>query len=144
MRAKYSYLTAAIFFAMSALSCESATLLFESEEFQFQGDWQKAIKETFNKDSLVVRVTGPYLCKKGENAQIDKHVFKVKDIAPHRLFPYTGVVGKKLKKPASYEDVKSLVLNDYQEKLDKEWVTVLRKQYKFEVNRDVLNTVNKH
>lgn len=109
-----------------------------------EGDWQKAIKETFNKDSLVVRVTGPYLCKKGENAQIDKHVFKVKDIAPHKLFPYTGVVGKKLKKPASYEDVKSLVLNDYQEKLDKEWVAVLRKQYKFEVNREVLNTVNKH
>lgn len=42
MKAQYSYLTAAIFFAMSALSCESATLLFESEEFQFQGDWQKA------------------------------------------------------------------------------------------------------
>ena len=109
------------------------------------GDWRKALKETINKDSLVVRVTGPFLCKKGENKMIDKHIFKVKKETPaNARYPYDGVVGDKMKKPKSYLDVKSLVLNDYQEKLEKEWVEKLRQKFSFKVNDEVLKTVNKH
>ena len=108
------------------------------------GDWRKAIKETFNKDSIVVKVTGPYLCKKGENALIDQYVFKGEDVAVNPKFPFTGVAGDKMKKPKSYLDVKSLVLNDYQEQLEKEWIAKLRQQFTFEVNPEVLKTVNKH
>ena len=36
------------------------------------------------------------------------------------------------------------VVADYQEMLEKEWVARLRRQYTFEVNKDVLETVNKH
>lgn len=108
-------------------------------------DWRKALKETINKDSVVVRVTGPFLCKKGENALIDKHVFKVeKEVKTNQRYPYTGVVGDKMKKPKSYLDVKSLVLNDYQEKLEKEWVAKLRQKFTFKVDEKVLKTVNKH
>ena len=108
------------------------------------GDWRKAIKETFNNDSIVVKVTGPYLCKKGENALIDMHVFKGEEVAQNPKFPYTGVAGDKMKKPKTYLDVKSLVLSDYQEKLEKEWIEKLRQQFTFEVNPEVLKTVNKH
>ena len=109
-----------------------------------KGDWRKALKETINKDSLVVRVTGPFLCKKGENAQIDKHVFKAKEAPVNKIYPYSGVVGDKMKKPKSYLDVKSLVINDYQEKLEKEWIDKLRQKFSFKVNTEVLKTVNKH
>ena len=108
-------------------------------------DWRKALKENINVDSVVVRVTGPFLCKKGENALIDKHVFKVKkEVKNNKRYPYTGVVGNKMKKPKSYLDVKSLVLNDYQEKLEKEWVAKLRQKFSFKVDEMVLKTVNKH
>ena len=53
--------------------------------------------------------------------------------------------GKVLKKaPEDYTDVKSQVIADYQDMLEKEWVTALRKKYPVVVNKDVLATVNKH
>ena len=109
------------------------------------GDWRKALKQEINSDSTIVRVTGPFLCKKGENAHIDKYIFKVKkDVPVNQRFPYSGVVGDKMKKPKSYKDVKSLVLNDYQEKMEKEWVEKLRQKFSFKVDAEVLKTVNKH
>ena len=41
-------------------------------------------------------------------------------------------------------DVRSQVISDYQESLEKEWIKALRKKYTVSVNREVLNTVNKH
>ena len=49
-----------------------------------------------------------------------------------------------LKAPKEYQDVKQLVVADYQEQLEKEWVAELRKKYPVVVNREVLATVNKH
>ena len=108
------------------------------------GDWRKAIKQTFNNDSIVVKVTGPYLCKKGENAIVDMHVFKGEDAPVNPAFPYTGVAGDKMKKPKTYSDVKSLVVSDYQEMLEREWVAKLRTKFTFDVDSAILNTVNKH
>ena len=84
--------------------------------------------------------------KKGDNAFIDKMVFK-KDttVTAVKDYPIDAVYGKLLKKgPEEYEDVKGLVVADYQEELEKAWVTDLRKKYSFKVNQDVLKTVNKH
>lgn len=108
------------------------------------GDWRKAIRQTFNKDSVTVRVSGPYLAKKGENPYIDQHVFKGEKATPRNGFPYSGVTGKKLSKPASYLDVKSAVQNDYQEELENGWIEKLRAKYAVEIDRNVLSTVNKH
>ena len=49
-----------------------------------------------------------------------------------------------LKKPASYEDVRELVVADYQDALEKKWIAELRKKYAVTVNKEVLDTVNKH
>lgn len=108
------------------------------------GDWRKAIKEQFNADSLIVRVSGPYLCKKNENPYIDKHVFKEGELPANTKYPYSGVYGKKLKQPKTYEDVRSSVVNDYQEFLEKQWIEQLRSNFKFQVNDAVVKTVNKH
>lgn len=108
------------------------------------GDWRSAIKATFNKDSVVVRVSGPYLCKKNENPYVDQLVFGEGEAPVNAKYPYIGVVGKKQKQPKSYEDVRSLVVNDYQEYLEKAWIEKLRTKFKFQVNQEVLGTVNKH
>jgi peptidyl-prolyl cis-trans isomerase SurA len=84
--------------------------------------------------------------KKGDNAFIDKMVFKVdKPVTAVKDYPIDAVYGKLLKKgPEEYEDVKGLVTADYQEELEKAWVATLRKKYPVQVNQEVVKTVNKH
>ncbi len=110
------------------------------------GDWRKAIKDAFNKEKQQVFVTGPYLSKQGENSYIDQHVFKKGEAEARKKYPYSGVYGKKLSQPKTWRDVKSLVVSDYQEKKEKEWVESLRRKYSdvIIVNKDVVKTVNKH
>jgi peptidyl-prolyl cis-trans isomerase SurA len=85
------------------------------------------------------------LFKKGDNALVDHEIFKV-DTVPALMkdFPYTNVYGKKLKAPKEMSDVRALVVTDYQEYLEKQWVEQLRRKYQVTVDENVLNTVNKH
>lgn len=108
------------------------------------GDWRKAIKEEFNKDSVQVKVIGPFLCKRGDNKFVDELVFKGDKATAVPGFPYSGTMGKKMSKPKSYLDVKSQVQSDLQEQLEKEWVEKLRSKFQFSIDKDVLSTVNKH
>lgn len=59
-------------------------------------------------------------------------------------YPFTDVLGKSLKAPETYADVKALVTADYQAACEREWVEELRKTYTFSVDEDVLRTVNAH
>lgn len=110
-------------------------------------DLRTFLKETVNKDSVVVMVSGPYLAKKGENSTIDNLGFGVSsaEVKPLRKgYPYTTITGRKQKQPAGYLDVKNEVTADLQQRLEEEWVAELRKKFTFFVNADVLKTVNKH
>ena len=49
-----------------------------------------------------------------------------------------------MKAPESLDDVRDLVVSDYQKELEKNWVDSLRKKYKVVVDKAVLATVNKH
>ena len=84
--------------------------------------------------------------KKGDNALIDREVFKTHaEVKQLKDYPIDATYGKKLKKgPESYDDVLSLVTADYQDELEKEWVAELRRKYAVTVNKEVLKTVNKH
>lgn len=108
--------------------------------------WADVLRSTFNNDSVLRIRVEKGIFKEGDNAFIDKIVFK-KDttVTPLKDFPIDAVYGKLLKKkPDSYEDVRGLVTADYQEMLEKQWVADLRRKYPVEVYRDVLETVNKH
>jgi peptidyl-prolyl cis-trans isomerase SurA len=105
------------------------------------GDWRKAIKEEINKDSVVCLVQGPYLCKKGENKFIDALEFKGEEAKPLRKYSMYDVVGKMKKKPSTYLDVKSQVVNDYTRQAEKLWVEGLRKKYQVIIHKDVLETL---
>ena len=59
-------------------------------------------------------------------------------------FPHEAVYGKLMKNPKSYLDVRDLVVSDYQEELEKQWVAELRRKYPVWVDKQVLETVNKH
>ena len=109
-------------------------------------EWADILRNTFNKDSVIRIRVEKGIFKKGDNAVVDKMVFK-KDTTVKALkdYPIDATFGKVLKKaPEDYTDVKSQVIADYQDMLEKEWVTALRKKYPVVVNKDVLATVNKH
>lgn len=107
------------------------------------GNWRKQIKEQFNKDSVTVSVSGPYLCKQGENRFVDAYTFGVNEekAKTPKGYAISQVYGKILKQPKSYLDVKAQVTNDYQTEKEKIWVEGLRHKYTFNVNKDVLDTV---
>ena len=109
-------------------------------------EWADILRNTFNKDSVIRIRVEKGIFKKGDNAVVDKMVFK-KDTTVKALkdYPIDATFGKVLKKaPEDYTDVKSQVIADYQDMLEKEWVAALRKKYPVVVNKDVLATVNKH
>lgn len=107
--------------------------------------WADVLRKTFNNDSILRIRVEKGIFKQGDNALIDKEVFK-KDTTFKQLkdYPIDAVYGKKLKAPQDYTDVRGQVLADYQEELEKEWVANLRRRYTVEVDESVLKTVNKH
>ena len=111
-----------------------------------QDKWMNTIRETFNKDSVMVRVERRVF-KKGENANIDRLAFKDKsaELKPVKNYPNVGIFGKVLKKgPAAWTDVSNQVVSDYQRLKEDEFVAELRKRYTVEIDKAVLATVNNH
>ena len=106
--------------------------------------WAEKLRTTFN-DSIRRITVVKGIFKKGDNALVDKEIFKkdTVDNAP-KDYPIAATYGIVLKKPASYEDVRELVVADYQDALEKKWIAELRKKYAVTVNKEVLDTVNKH
>lgn len=110
-------------------------------------DWAGALRKAFNSDSVIRIRVEKGLFKKGDNALIDREVFKVADadVKPVKDYPIDATFGKLLKKgPEDYTDVRGIVTADYQDYLEKQWVEELRRQYPVVVNEEVLKTVNKH
>ena len=108
--------------------------------------WAEKLRKTFNNDSIIRIRVEKGIFKKGDNALIDREVFKTKaEVKPLKDYPIDATFGKLLKKgPETYDDVRSLVTADYQDELEKEWVSQLRRKYPVTVNKEVLKTVNKH
>ena len=108
--------------------------------------WAEALRQTFNGDSIIRIRVEKGIFRKGDNALVDSIIFK-KDTVVTKVkdYPFDAVYGKVLKKgPEDYTDVRGLVVSDYQDMLEKEWVADLRRKYTFTVNEDVLKTVNNH
>jgi len=109
--------------------------------------WAEALRSTFNADSVIRIRVEKGIFKQGDNALVDSAVFKVDTVTVKHLkdYPIDATFGKILKKgPEDYTDVRGLVVADYQEMLEKEWVAELRRKYTYTVNQDVLRTVNAH
>ena len=106
--------------------------------------WAERLRKEFNDSTIRIKVVKG-IFREGDNALIDKVVFaKDTTVADVKDFPISATYGEKLKAPNTYNDVRELVVADYQEQLEKAWIEALRKRYTVEVNKDVLSTVNKH
>ena len=106
--------------------------------------WADILRKTFNSDSVQIRVEKG-IFKLGDNALVDRDIFK-KDttVTPLKKYPIDATYGKVLKKPETMDDVRGLVVADYQEALEKQWMDDLHRKATIKVNDDVVATVNKH
>lgn len=79
----------------------------------------------------------------GKNVYVDKLAFKCGTYIPLEDYPYTFILGKKLKKgPEEYEDVKDEVAKDCLLMKKKDKMAYLQRYFTVEINEEVLKTVN--
>ena len=106
--------------------------------------WADTLRKEFHDSTVRIKVVKG-IFKKGDNALVDNEIFQTDaKVKPVEGYPITAVYGEKLKAPKTYNDVRELVVADYQEELEKKWVADLRKKYSVSVDKAVLETVNKH
>ena len=84
--------------------------------------WTEALRTTFNPDSVIRIRVEKGIFKPGDNATIDKLVFKLPESAAatdasNASYPIDAVFGKKLKRPDNYQDVRQQVVEDLQDYL---------------------------
>lgn len=111
-----------------------------------EDQWAGVIKSQINKDSVVVRFERRNF-EQGENAIVDSLAFGIKKGTSRLSQKYSavGLIGRKLKKgPQYWTDASAQVVADYQALKEQEFVNELRRRYKVEVYKKVLDTVNKH
>lgn len=107
--------------------------------------WAETLRSTFNNDSILRIRVEKGIFKVGDNGLIDKIVFKTNsNWQPMTDFPFDAVYGKKLNVPEELNDVRSLVISDYQEQLENEWIAELRRVYPVTIDKEALKTVNNH
>ena len=106
-------------------------------------EWQNAIRLTFNAEARQVQAEQG-LFAPGDNAYVDKKIFKKGNPEPIRSFPFTILLGKRVKGPQNYQEVREQLTGDYQNYLEERWTEQLRAAFKIEINQEVLKTVNNH
>ena len=108
-------------------------------------EWNEVLRSTFNADSVLRIRVEKGIFKMGDNPLVDKEVFGL-DAKPTPLknYPNDATFGTVLKAPKDMEDVRAQVVADYQDALEQGWLAVLRERFPVEVDKKVLETVNKH
>lgn len=106
-------------------------------------EWAQILRTTFNNDSVLRIRVNKGIFKKGDNALVDKMEFGVADAKVKEIkgFPNSAVFGKLLNAPEEMSDVKALVVADYQEEMEKEWIKSLRAKYPVEVDWDMIDKI---
>ena len=108
-----------------------------------EAEWSNAVRLMFNKDEVQIRVEEGTFAP-GDNASVDERIFKRGEAPEVNGFPHTVLVGKKLKGPSDYREVRSALLADYCAASESQWLAALRSAGKVEINQEVLKTVNNH
>lgn len=108
-------------------------------------EYRKIIDDNFYIDSVYTVRLEIGVFAVGDNGWVDKIVFSQGDGGKKkRGYEYVDVAGKVIEKPETYNDVRGLVVSDYQKHLENEWVKTLRKKFDVRINDEVLKTVNNH
>ncbi len=109
-------------------------------------EWTEELKKAYMSDSVKLVKVDKGLFAQGDNKYVDFLEFNGPEFEQPEGFAHTFAVGKVLKKPESYKDVKGPVSSDYQNYLEEEWIKYLRKKYASQIiiHDDVVKTVNNH
>ena len=101
------------------------------------------VRTKVNNDSITFATIERGLWKQGENSHVDLTQFKQTNtqVEVNEKLPIVITIGKKLKKPETYIDVRGTITADYQNHLEKLWIENLRNKYTVEINQEVLNTL---
>jgi peptidyl-prolyl cis-trans isomerase SurA len=107
---------------------------------------EKEITETVNKTSQLNVSVENITYLKGENKDVDsnwKQGIVANDIKDTKENKVTVLVINKVlgKTPKTIAEAKGMITADYQNYLEKEWLSYLKNKYSVKVNEDVLNTV---
>ena len=81
------------------------------------------------------------LFKKGDNAFVDEAAFKSGSAGRTQEFNDFFLLGKVMKAPESYMDIRGEVVADYQNFLEEIWIKQLNEKYKVTVYPEVVNTI---
>ena len=79
--------------------------------------------------------------KKGDNAFVDEAAFNSGVAERNPDFKDFFLLGKVSKVPESYMDVKGMVITDYQNYLEEEWIKKLNEKYRVTIYPELLNTI---
>lgn len=115
----------------------------------------KGVQKSLNKMSADTAITGlrkafsrnikieNLVVAKGENPQVDELIFNGEKKAPSdgRFTKYFILKGSKIDQPEEASDVKGLVVSDYQNELEAQWIKDLKNRYKVNINESVMKTV---
>ena len=99
---------------------------------------QHLLKKYNTSDSIQVRIEKGLFVKE-QNPYVDEMIFGGVKATPPSPFSNFFLIGKMLPDmPEEYADVKGLVITDYQDYLELEWVKSLNEKYPVEIYRDVI------
>lgn len=125
----------------NAADVEAVKLALKKVAF---AEWAETLRKQFNDSTLRIKVVKG-IFKKGDNAMVDHDVFgKDTTYKAPKGYEHVAIYGTVMKQPKTFEDVRELVVADYQEQLEKEWVEALRRKYPVVLNEEIIATVNKH
>lgn len=99
------------------------------------------IRKNFKRDASVDR----FNVGEGTNAMIDHLMFGGEETTPKNknFTSYFILEGRLVENPEELGDVRSAVINDYQEALEIDWIKSLRAKHQLEVNKSELKRIKK-
>ncbi len=101
------------------------------------------LKQTLNSNEKNAVKIETGLFAEQTNPVVDKLVFKKGKLEKNNDYPYIFTSGNIQKHyPDSYQDIRGIVINDYQNYLDKQWIEELRSKYPIVIDTSVLNSLN--
>ena len=103
------------------------------------------LNQRVNVDSIVYARIERGVWNLGKNAAVDKLGFKQKDVEynPSEDYPIVIAIGKVIKAPQAYTDDRGKIVTDYQDYLEKKWITNLRIKYPVVINQEVWEAIKK-
>lgn len=118
-----------------------AMAMYQTLKDEPQDTITTALNKKFGRNIKMVRSVS----KQGENEMIDYIAFGGKHVeSTYQGYPVFRILfGETISQPEEMSDVKGLVVSDYQDALEQEWIAGLHKRYKVSIDKKVLNQLKK-